>query len=239
MRISLTILFFLLSLFGLVRNNAAQSDSGEESIESLTLEQDSLTYCPYRVVENCTKNKPLIKVSTIVKNNKDKDLKFHYFVTGGKIIGEGANIVWDFNGEKPGKYSVTVGIGKESVIKGKTITRTLDFSYCPLCDLCECPAIVRILGPVYPIKAGDAAILTAEVKGGTQKRFQYYWNLSDGTSNNIKPTKAKIEFGQGTRHIIVRTDKSMKGQKIIVTVELGGVCPTCSNVAVFEIKIDK
>jgi hypothetical protein len=216
---------------------SAQSGSvADDGVEELKLEMDTLIYCPYRVTEVCRTVKPTINVSTVAKAARNEGLTYYYFITGGKVIGEGASVVWDFSKEKTGKYSITVGVGKDSVIYGKPVTKTIDFAFCYACDTCECP-VLRVSGPTNPIKAGDAAIVTAEVTRGTQQSVRYNWTLSDGRTA-MKPTKATIEIGQSTAQIVVRTDKSMKGQKVIATVELGGVCATCGHTASFMIEID-
>jgi hypothetical protein len=47
---------------------------------------------------------------------------FNYTVSGGKIIGRGAKVVWDLSGVKPGTYTITAGADDGCGVCGATIT---------------------------------------------------------------------------------------------------------------------
>jgi hypothetical protein len=63
-----------------------------------------------------------IEVATVGRTiNSDK---FVYAVSAGKIIGSGANVIWDLSGARPGEYTITAVISMIRVgVVGQTQTR--------------------------------------------------------------------------------------------------------------------
>jgi hypothetical protein len=49
-------------------------------------------------------------------------LTYNYTVSGGKIVGSGANVVWDLSGVKPGSYTITAGVDNGCGVCGATKT---------------------------------------------------------------------------------------------------------------------
>jgi hypothetical protein len=49
-------------------------------------------------------------------------LTFNYTVSGGKIVGQGAKVVWDLSGVKPGTYTITAAAEDGCGVCGNTIT---------------------------------------------------------------------------------------------------------------------
>jgi hypothetical protein len=52
-------------------------------------------------------------------------LTYNYAVSGGKIIGQGARVVWDLSGGEPGTYTITAGVDDGCGICGQTQTQTV------------------------------------------------------------------------------------------------------------------
>jgi len=52
-------------------------------------------------------------------------LTYNYTVSGGKIIGNGANVIWDLTGVKPGEYIITASVDNGCGGCGKTVTKTV------------------------------------------------------------------------------------------------------------------
>ena len=75
--------------------------------------------------ESCPVNPNKISVRTIAVDPDNDPLAYQYTVSGGKIVGEGAEVVWDLSGLKPGNYTITAavddGCGFCGAIKTKTI----------------------------------------------------------------------------------------------------------------------
>lgn len=193
-------------------------------VESLTLDKDVvLIGCPpsnYFPKEGsiCTDEKPLVKVTTKITKTDEKDLNYHYFVSGGKIIGQGKNVVWDFDWAKPGNYKITVGVSKDFIILGKTLTKTIEFAECSCPHICECPDGVKISGPKNHVKSGDLVVLNAEVSGG-----------GDFISINWKILNGTIVSGQGTSQILVNVDSVKENEILKATVEISNDCEACGT----------
>lgn len=60
---------------------------------------------------------------------------YDYKVSGGKIIGQGANVVWDLSGVKPGTYTITAAVDDGCGLCGKSIIRTVVVKECPNCSV--------------------------------------------------------------------------------------------------------
>jgi hypothetical protein len=66
-----------------------------------------------------------IDIVTTAVDPENDVLLYSYTVTGGRIIGGGANVKWDLTGVRPGTYTVIVGVDDGAGIVGKTFTRTV------------------------------------------------------------------------------------------------------------------
>ncbi|HEX8247575.1 MAG TPA: hypothetical protein VF599_05280 [Pyrinomonadaceae bacterium] len=75
---------------------------------------------------SCTQ---IIEVATAaVELENTPPLKYVYTISGGKIIGSGANVKWDLSGVKPGTYIITAAVDEGSPwgILGRTQTREVE-----------------------------------------------------------------------------------------------------------------
>lgn len=193
----------------------------EEGVDDVKLELESISVCPWnRLRDGDCSNSPSIQIYVYSKTAEKEGLSYYYNVSGGKIVGKGSRVIWDFSNTKIGKHSITVGVGKDSIIKGKTITKEITLRPCDICDPpCEC-AVVSVLGPTSVTKVGGNMAFTAQVSGGTQNNVTYNWTVSEG----------EIIEGQGTKNILVKTTPKMKGHTVTATVEIGGLCnANCPN----------
>lgn len=169
----------------------------------------------------CPKQGTRVNVTTTVKNPNGESLVYNYIVSGGEIVGRGPTVVWNLLDAQPGHHSITVGLGANGIIRGKTITKSLSVYECPVCDLpCECSSIA-ILGPREAIEAGDAFIVRAELRGGEDKEYRKLkWTVSEGS----------VVEGQGTTEVLVRTNSEIKAKTIKVTLRILTACSeTCPN----------
>ena len=82
--------------------------------------------------ESCSA-KPKVEIATTAP--ADVASMYVYTVSGGKIIGSGANVIWDLSGVKPGEYSITAGIdsGTPWGVVGQTQTKYVRILDCPDC----------------------------------------------------------------------------------------------------------
>jgi hypothetical protein len=180
-------------------------------------EKEVRLVCPFS--DYCSKKEENVKVSVVVKNDKKKGLVYYYHVSGGKIIGQGANVIWDFSGMRPGEHSITVGVGKDFIITGKTVTKRILVKECDICDPpCNCLSF-SILGPTMMPVRGDTLIFTAKIED--LKNVKFNWNITSGI----------IIAGQGTPQIMVKTSNDTSLESVSSTLEIQGYdfCADCQT----------
>ena len=76
-----------------------------------------------------------ISVSTTIVNPMSDVLTYNYYISGGKIIGQGAKVVWDLSGVEAGTYTITAGVDDGCGICGPTKTETVVIKDCPDCSM--------------------------------------------------------------------------------------------------------
>jgi len=157
-----------------------------------------------------------VSVTTTAVDPENDILTYNYTVSGGRIVGSGANVSWDLSGVAPGSYTITAGVDDGCGLCGQTQTQTVTVAACDCIQQCQC-ATVDVSGPSGITNPGDTMTFTANVTAGTYDPT-YNWTVSNGT----------IESGQGTPSIVVRTTREMAGQNVTATVNIGGAPSTCS-----------
>jgi len=165
----------------------------------------------------CNDNRT-VTVATHATDPENDVLTYSYTVSGGRVIGTGANVQWDLGTAQPGTYTITTGVDDGCGICGKTNTQTITVEECPDCKPeCSCPTL-SVSGPSGLTNPGETMTFVANVSGGD---VTYNWTVSAGT----------IASGQGTSTITVDTTGVAPGSNVTATVDIGGVqtgcgCPT-------------
>jgi hypothetical protein len=146
-----------------------------------------------------------------------KPFRYRWIVSGGRIVGDGNDVVWDLSGAQPGTYSATVEASTGTVGSGcmafsstKVVVRNCPPPR-PICPnvIINCPDTVA---------PGQPVVFSANVSGGTAGITPTFnWTVSAGT----------ITGGQGTSSITVDTS-GLGGQPIRATVEVLGYNLTCN-----------
>lgn len=104
------------------------------SVSNLTLSADELVICPDGADnKKCSDKKMEISVDTEANDPEGDVLTYHYNISGGRIIGEGAKVVWDLSGVEPGTYTITAGVDDGCGICGTTVTKTVAVKECSDC----------------------------------------------------------------------------------------------------------
>jgi len=168
-----------------------------------------------------------VNVTTTAVDPESDVLTYSYTVSGGRIVGQGANVSWDLTGAQPGTYTITAAVDDSCGICGKTQTRTIIVAECQCEKLCDC-ATLDVSGPVGSVPPGETITFTANVSGGTQTTVTYNWTVSSGT----------IIEGQGTPVIRVATTADMAGTSVTAKVTIGGVCEACPTEAEETVRLD-
>lgn len=164
----------------------------------------------------CFNDNGLIEVKTLVDNPKNKPLTFRYAVSGGRIVGEGAKVVWDLNRTRPGIYTISAAIDEGRGFGIASPAQQIELGeFCCCLMPCVCPTLDVSGGG--RISAGEIMTFTTSLAGGSGSDFIYTWTVSQG----------EIVAGQGTPEIKVKTTAETRG-RITATVEIGGaLCPSC------------
>ena len=75
--------------------------------------------------KNCSNGSLTVSVSTTANDPEGDMLVYNYTVSGGRIVGEGKDVIWDLADVKPGKYTITAGVDDGCGICGETKTQTI------------------------------------------------------------------------------------------------------------------
>ncbi|MFY9622391.1 MAG: hypothetical protein WAM70_08250 [Pyrinomonadaceae bacterium] len=152
-----------------------------------------------------------------------------YTVTGGRIVGDGNNVVWDFNEVRPGTYTATVEVRdnkKHRALSSVTVTVKLCLD-CVVCDF-PCP---QIIVPCYEeVKAGTPITCKAVVRP-LPDAVKYVWSIygysGEDLSGRLKSRDTYVSIPTET----------LAGQTISVEVEVKGLDPSCSAKASSQTKV--
>ncbi len=163
--------------------------------------------------QTCNDNTTVNVTATAFDQESDV-LTYNYTVSGGRVVGTGANVQWDLSGVSPGTYTITAGVDDGCGFCGQTQTQTITVAECECVRVCECPTL-SVTGPAGITSPGETMTFTANVSGGPD--VTYNWSVDRGT----------IESGQGTPSITVRTSSADADTNVTATVVIGGLDPSC------------
>ncbi len=108
------------------------------NLTELTLSKNEITaYCITKDSpkgEICSEDAEIEIAAKGESTNPTDVLTYNYTVSGGKIIGTGANVTWDLTGVKPGKYTITAGVDNGCGVCGTTKTEIVKVKDCPDCQ---------------------------------------------------------------------------------------------------------
>ena len=182
---------------------------------TITLDSDTqiVTICPD--AESISNTRVRLKATGV--SPEGKPLRYRWDVSGGRLEGEGTDVVWDLSGAQPGVYNAAVTAESGPVDN-------------PLCTaFTSTKVVVRTCPPPRPVcpnitmscpdvqQAGAPITFTASMSGGTPGVSPVYnWKVTAGT----------ILSGQGTQTITVDT-AGLAGQPIDATVEVAGYNLEC------------
>jgi hypothetical protein len=165
----------------------------------------------------------MVSVATKASDPENDVLTYSYTVSGGRVVGTGANVQWDLSSAQAGTYTIVTGVDDGCGVCGRTDTKTITIRECPDCvrpkveDPCNC-GTVSVSGPAGTTNPGDSMTFTATATGKGSSNFTYNWTVSSGT----------ITAGQGTPSITVATTQAMAGTNVTASVNIGGTQPGCN-----------
>ena len=133
------------------------------NVDSVTLSSSTITIpCPAGTVSDagCADNSS-ISVSTHATDPENDVLTYNYTVSGGRVVGTGANVSWDLGGVQPGTYTITAAVDDGCGVCGSTKTQTVTVANCTGCHVqCTCPTL-SVSGPSGVVQPGQSMTFTA------------------------------------------------------------------------------
>ncbi|HUF04164.1 MAG TPA: hypothetical protein VMM38_08305 [Aridibacter sp.] len=206
--------FILQAWVGRRNNRATEVFNQWPTINAFELSHDTIEkpcapgFQPREGVE--CRDDQTVEVRTSASDPEGDVLTYNYTVTGGRIIGQGANVTWDLSGVNTGTYTVTVAIDDGCGLCAEPQTRTVEVVECDCVQVCECPELT-VDGPASAVESGETMTFTANVVGGNQQTITYSWEVDQGT----------IISGQGTPQIVVGTE-GLENTNVRATVTITG-----------------
>jgi hypothetical protein len=160
-----------------------------------------------------------VNVATTAVDVENDVLTYSYTVTGGRVVGQGANVSWDLSGVRPGTYTITSAVDDGCGLCGQTQTRTITVRECDCVEIevCACPTL-SVTGPSEVTAPGGTMTFTANLSGGNQEGITYSWSVSAGS----------IVEGQGTPSIRVQVPSDGSVTNVTATINIGGTQTACN-----------
>jgi membrane-associated protease RseP (regulator of RpoE activity) len=119
---------FIFPAHGSDRRDRQKVTNGNANVTDLVLSQTEITTICLTNSIPCESGKQTIEVTTVAVDPENDVLTYNYTLSAGRIIGQGAKVIWDLTGVKPGTYTITAGVDDGCGICGKTITKTVKVS---------------------------------------------------------------------------------------------------------------
>ncbi len=146
---------------------------------------------------------------------EDNPVIYQYTISGGRIVGQGAKVIWNLSGLKPGTYEITAAVDDGGGIHGKTQKAFVEVEECDGCrSHCICPTI-SVTGSRSTDAPEQLLIFTANVSGGGESDITYNWTVSNGS----------IIKGQETPSVEITPNNP--DETVTATVKIGGICEAC------------
>jgi hypothetical protein len=155
-------------------------------------------------------------------------IRYRWSTSTGRIVGDGASVVWDLAGVGPGYYNAYMEIETGSDVGACQAFASTNVLINP------CPAVRPVCPNVSVVCPTDVALdqaitFTSNVTGGNSTTTPIYnWTVSAGT----------IIEGQGTSTIKVDTT-GLAGQSIRASLSMGGLPLNCSDSCPVQIPIPR
>lgn len=171
------------------------------------------------VIKACSEGEAaLVKLNARATSPGGFPIRYRWSAPTGRIIGDGADVVWDLTGAAPGYYKANVEIETGSGDGDcQAFSSTGVF-------VNACPVIAPVCPNVSVVCPTQVAVdqpltFTSNVYGGTStSAMTFNWTVSAGT----------IIEGQGTPTIKVDTT-GLAGQTVRATLSMGGLPLECSD----------
>ncbi len=216
--------FILQGFIGRRNSRAIEKKNIPANVTAVNLSQTNISLgckAGFKSQSGGCKDDKTVNVRTSASDDESDPLTYNYTVSGGRIVGQGANVSWDLSGVGPGTYTITAGVDDGCGVCGESKTATVTVQECSDCVVnCTCPTSISVADPSAAVKPGETLTFAASVVGGSQDSPTYNWSVDKGS----------IVSGQGTSTITVSTN-GLEDTTVRASVEIGGLCDSCDNSA--------
>jgi hypothetical protein len=191
-------------------------------IVSVTSSTSLINFCPpwKQAMDNCSANREVELSASAGDPDLDAKLLYVWFVSVGRIRGEGQKVIWDLRDVADGIYTAHVEVDDRTGLKANASTK-VTIGLCQSCMIRESPCPVIMVSCPETAKSNQSMTFEANVYGGDPSvKVTYTWSVSAG----------KISGGQGSSKITIDVS-DVAGGSITATVSIGGHHPACANTA--------
>jgi hypothetical protein len=210
-------LILLCSLVVLAQKVKETTKSGQLDVV-MALETASISTC-----DSIDKRKVHLSANGTSPNGNP--LRYKWTAPVGRIVGDGANVLWDLSDVPAGQYKASVeaqSTGSDGTCtafsSGTIVVRSCNVATCPKVEI-SCPT---------NIVPGQPLVFSSKLLSNGFPNFApiYTWTISAGT----------IVAGQGTNAITVDTT-ALAGQQVTATLNMGGYAMDCPATCAVQIPV--
>lgn len=169
-----------------------------------------------------------IRLNSTATNFRKYSL-YVYTVGAGRIIGEGASVIWDLDGVPPGVHTATVEV-RDNKNRRAVSSVTVTLSACGHCLTCDglCPQLFVLC--YDEVKAGTP-ITCKVVMTAASGEGKYVWSVQDSNGEDLSG-------GVSSRDTYVSIPTHGRaGRTVYATVEVKGLDPSCSRTASSQTRV--
>lgn len=210
----------------MIQVEASNDVAAKRPSVELRASRTSITYpcppCTHSMSRTCPAEfEPRVELTATAVGFNQRDV-YSYAITGGRIVGEGSQVIWDLSYCSPGVYTATVEVQDKKHRASASVAVTI--SNCGDCvdGDCHCPAIV--VNCYDAVRAGTPITCKVKVAGArSQPMFEWSARTSKGEdlSDKIRRTGEYISI----------PTNDLAGRVVYVTVDLRGLDQSCTSTA--------
>ena len=157
-------------------------------------------------------------------NGFNKQARYAYKVTGGRVVGDGSKVIWDLSGDGPGVYQARVDV-EDTRNRRADASVTVTLASCGDCVNIEpCPTlVVKCYDQVKVGTAGVCKVVMGPFSNLVSHVVTYEWSVNSSSGEDL--SKRISDRGPS---ISIPT-KGLAGQTVYAKVIVRGLDPSCSG----------
>ncbi len=200
-------------------------------INSFTAQMTKVELCPagrFKESSSICVGPDDVKLTLLVNatSSNNRELRYEYSASSGKIIGSGPRVTWYFKHAPLGAQTAKIAV-RDSDGRRALASTSVVFEMCSTCDPPRVYPTIQLLCPTLIIE-GSPSLISAKLTGpGERHNVKFIWTVSDG----------KIVKGQGRGTIKLDTRKVSR--EVTATVSVSGLDPSAPREASCVIAIGR